>query len=445
MSMKTLIVLFAIVMGCETNSGFDEESTDTYQDGGAQVATTSSSLLQNFQPGIVTHQINPSKLEAIQKDSISQKTVTGEGDNFSIENTNEPLHAEMNPSVLNHDKISAAEDNLAETDDFISRNLSSPYWDKYSGTNKIYYKETGGNVGIGVANSMALLHVRTADTNAFLDTGYDTAIVEGGEGRLQLAASDSGSHGASLVFSNYYSSSSTRNWIIDQLTSGNGNKLSFRYGTTSEDGDAVSGTKEVASFDFSQYGPALRIRKSQDGGGVCTYTAMKSDPMVDEGSTCNGCDTKLIETQDVNQYIWTPSSGWGIFWAGNSNACFKTDDHPSNPNEIVFVGGGNKKATISLADGDARFNEITASEVTVQPNYWSDYVFKEDYKLASLDEVEGYIKKNGHLPDVPSEEQVKKDGISIGRSQADLLRKIEELTLYVIDLKKEINKLKENN
>ena len=73
---------------------------------------------------------------------------------------------------------------------------------------------------------------------------------------------------------------------------------------------------------------------------------------------------------------------------------------------------------------------------------WADYVFDKTYKLASLQSVEKYIAQNNHLPDVPSAATVAKSGIDLGDNQAVLLKKIEELTLYVIKLQKEIDQLK---
>ncbi|MBL7800134.1 MAG: hypothetical protein JNL95_05355 [Chitinophagales bacterium] len=76
---------------------------------------------------------------------------------------------------------------------------------------------------------------------------------------------------------------------------------------------------------------------------------------------------------------------------------------------------------------------------------WSDFVFDENYKLKSLDEVENYIAENKHLPDVPSAEEVVCEGIDMAKMDAKLLQKIEELTLYTIELKKEIDLLKAKN
>lgn len=73
---------------------------------------------------------------------------------------------------------------------------------------------------------------------------------------------------------------------------------------------------------------------------------------------------------------------------------------------------------------------------------WSDFVFEEGYKLLTLKQVEDYIKKNGHLPSIPSATEVAKEGVNLVEMDAKLLQKIEELTLYMIEMKKENELLK---
>jgi hypothetical protein len=80
--------------------------------------------------------------------------------------------------------------------------------------------------------------------------------------------------------------------------------------------------------------------------------------------------------------------------------------------------------------------KIGAREVEVHTNAWADFVFKKDYQLPSLQAVEAHIKEKGHLPDIPSEKEVKEKGISLGEMDAKLLQKIEELTLYLIEQNK---------
>lgn len=76
---------------------------------------------------------------------------------------------------------------------------------------------------------------------------------------------------------------------------------------------------------------------------------------------------------------------------------------------------------------------------------WADYVFAKDYKLKSLSEVEAYVKENKHLPNIPSANDIEKEGLDLADMQSLQMAKIEELTLYMIEMKKEIDALKKQN
>ena len=76
---------------------------------------------------------------------------------------------------------------------------------------------------------------------------------------------------------------------------------------------------------------------------------------------------------------------------------------------------------------------------------WPDYVFKPTYKLPSLTDLEAYLIKNNHLPEVPAAEEVEKNGIDLGDNQTTLLKKVEELTLYMIELNKQMQTLAKEN
>ncbi|SFO33436.1 hypothetical protein SAMN05428949_4988 [Chitinophaga sp. YR627] len=88
---------------------------------------------------------------------------------------------------------------------------------------------------------------------------------------------------------------------------------------------------------------------------------------------------------------------------------------------------------------------IGARKVKVTSEAWADFVFQPEYKLPTLSEVESYIKMHQHLPEIPSAAEVEKDGIDVGEMNKKLLQKIEEMTLYLIEMKKEIGALKEKN
>lgn len=86
--------------------------------------------------------------------------------------------------------------------------------------------------------------------------------------------------------------------------------------------------------------------------------------------------------------------------------------------------------------GSLRAEEIEVSLAST----WPDYVFAKDYELKSLEKVEEYIKENNHLPNIPSAKEVDEVGLNLGEMQVKMMEKIEELTLYVIELKKENDK-----
>jgi hypothetical protein len=121
----------------------------------------------------------------------------------------------------------------------------------------------------------------------------------------------------------------------------------------------------------------------------------------------------------------------------------------SDPIGFVFNGPGvgigvhHVPSGYALAvNGSILTDEILVRSYSIWSNY-PDYVFKPDYKLKPLSEVESYIAKNGHLPEVPSAANVEKDGVNLGEMNSILLRKIEELTLYNISLDKQVRELKE--
>ncbi|MDQ0638321.1 uncharacterized protein YaiE (UPF0345 family) [Pedobacter sp. W3I1] len=113
------------------------------------------------------------------------------------------------------------------------------------------------------------------------------------------------------------------------------------------------------------------------------------------------------------------------------------------------VGNSETKAVTILTNGDFGIGtttpreklsvngKIRAHEIKVETANWPDYVFEEGYKVGTLSGLESYIKSNKHLPEIPSAKEAETNGVELGEMNKLLLKKIEELTLYVIELKKE--------
>ncbi|KDN54705.1 hypothetical protein [Flavobacterium seoulense] len=100
----------------------------------------------------------------------------------------------------------------------------------------------------------------------------------------------------------------------------------------------------------------------------------------------------------------------------------------------VGIGTINPTSKLTVA------GNIASREVKVTVDAGADFVFEKDYDLPSLESVDKFIKENKHLPEIASAEEMKKDGINLSEMNIKLLQKIEEMTLYMIEMKKE-NKL----
>ena len=87
---------------------------------------------------------------------------------------------------------------------------------------------------------------------------------------------------------------------------------------------------------------------------------------------------------------------------------------------------------------------IRAKEVIVNTG-WADFVFNQNYQLMPLSEVEQRVKADKHLPGIPSAKEIEANGVSVGDMQAKQLQKIEELTLYMIEMNKQLSALQQEN
>jgi hypothetical protein len=147
-------------------------------------------------------------------------------------------------------------------------------------------------------------------------------------------------------------------------------------------------------------------RKVTDGASTVTYSNASAITITTSGTTC----------------LWDDHTNY-ISYEGPVGI-----NTASNPGNYELIVNG----------------EIRAKEVVVETG-WADYVFDKDYNLKSLNELEDFIIRNKHLPEIPSAKEVEANGVDLGEMNMLLLKKIEELTLYLISQQKEIEKLKNPN
>jgi hypothetical protein len=147
---------------------------------------------------------------------------------------------------------------------------------------------------------------------------------------------------------------------------------------------------------------------------------------------------------------WNRSGGYGeIDFIGNQGAggqggfAFYNHNNSNVETQLMYISGTGDVG-IGTSTPDAKLavaGTIHAKEVKVNLIGWPDYVFKPTYKLPTLAEVKTYIEKNQRLPEMPSEQEVANNGINLGGMVKLQTKKIEELTLYLIDKDKQVNHL----
>jgi len=194
----------------------------------------------------------------------------------------------------------------------------------------------------------------------------------------------------------------------DIVIDGNG---SVGVGTTTPDEKLVvnGNIKVILDPAFSNKNVARIISLGVSGPTGARNWALRGVYQYPYGVNLNavGGDIDLIKSQDGNTILGTKTDGTALGNVGIGTV---------NPQNKLDVNG-----------------TIHSKQVNVDLNGWPDYVFKKDYQLPSLQEVKTYIDQNHHLPEMPSEQQVAKDGLNLGEMNKLLTKKVEELTLYLIE------------
>jgi hypothetical protein len=198
-------------------------------------------------------------------------------------------------------------------------------------------------------------------------------------------------------------------WIVNGSNIYNNNTGNIGIGTISPETKLhVNGVIKSSLLDLSENNTTL----GYFGRGLPTTGAWNQTPDV------------LALTYMGRDFV---IGGWSKSTAVWKGAAFYINSDDGN----VGIGTTAPKEKLSVN------GKIRAHEIKVETSGWPDYVFAKDYHLPSLQETEQHIKDKGHLPGIPSAEEVKTNGVDLGEMNAKLLKKIEELTLYLIEIKKE--------
>jgi hypothetical protein len=145
--------------------------------------------------------------------------------------------------------------------------------------------------------------------------------------------------------------------------------------------------------------------------------------------------TVLFQGGDNAGYLYNWGSGGLYFYTNGSIA--QTMAMAITNSGAVGIGTTTPQYLLSVN------GTIGAKDIVVTNSGWPDFVFRPGYRLKPLSDVSAFITANHHLPDIPSEAEVKEKGVSVGEMQAKLLAKVEELTLHLIAQEKEIKELRQ--
>lgn len=271
------------------------------------------------------------------------------------------------------------------------------------GRSGTFLQPSGGKVGIGTFSPEALLH----NTGDFQNNGN---ILLGHMGDVNYVTSREveqilGIRGSKDIrFATY-----AGNWIERMVISNSGN---VGIGTSAPDNSLTIRTSPAQLSSHIYFGEPLAVQ-GQPSATLCFG-----------GSGIQNAG-----------FTWVPnnvdSGKLFLSFGGNDNGFYNATKMTFQSNGNIGIGTVNPSNKLDVN------GTIHSQEVKVDMIGWSDFVFKKDYNLPTLDQVEKHIVDKGHLENIPSEEEVLKNGINVGEMNAKLLQKIEELTLYLIEMKKE--------
>ena len=283
----------------------------------------------------------------------------------------------------------------------------------------------GGKLGIGIANPLARLHVNglirgtsnEADDHSGLfeslsSLGYGLYSRGGGGTVDRYSFSFNNYNGVPIMFAD-----GSGNVGIGTNTPSTGLQLGNLGNNIAAKQISIPGNYNFEVLKLGQIGNGNAALEIVNHAGVDVSYGVKIKADIDHG----GPGLQLQYAPTANDYNSLQYQTGLFLSAANGDIGIGT----LTPQEKLSVNG-----------------KIRAKEIKVEATGWPDYVFKPDYEKMSLQELDTYIKANGHLPEVPAAAEVEKEGVALGEMNKILLKKIEELTLHLIEKDKEVKELK---
>jgi hypothetical protein len=289
---------------------------------------------------------------------------------------------------------------------------------------------TNSNVGIGTTSTpLAKLHVIGASR-------FDENATGTGNGRFVLNRTGLSNQENLLSFS---TAATNYEWVMGTTLASS----DFYLGGWTNAGRCISVLQSNGNVGIGNVAtPLVKLHV------VGSFSLFSSNTSPTTAALIRGNST--YSTDLLPDYTWYGNDQTGIFHPAANVIGFANggigESMRINANGKVVIGG----SSITNLPGSYKLyvsGGILTEQVRVgvyNTSGWADYVFDKNYKLMSLDSLSEYVNANQHLPNIPSASEVVKDGIDVAGMNSKLLEKIEELTLYVIDLQNQINDLQKS-
>jgi len=299
------------------------------------------------------------------------------------------------------------------------------------------YIDHEGKVGIGTSSPLSNFHVYGTRSVATIE-----ATPTGDHASLVIKAAGNNGGGAPSVY--FKRGELNYGAIFVERGTGGGNSPMF---SGTDNADFVIGTTGELPIKFGTNNHAKMVLAA-DGklgvGSLSPLTALHLDGKVSGGEAASSSNTP-------NGIFTMSTYGTGLITSMGLEANVSPQYfwlQPRYLNQAVFYntvlnpnGGSVGIGTTTPSERLSVNGNVRAKKIIVSQTGWPDYVFDPAYKLKPLSELSAFIQKNKHLPDMPSAKEVEEKGISVGDNQALLLKKIEELTLYIMQQETRIKEL----
>lgn len=263
--------------------------------------------------------------------------------------------------------------------------------------------------------------------------GNTTGSYNIGMGVNTLRSNQTGSYNSAIGVNALYSSTGSNNTAIG------GNALYSN--TTGEENTAIGGAALNANISGSRnfaLGVGALGAKTSGNDNLAIGNFAGQNNLTGSKNVFIGLQSGQSETGSEKLYIANSNTITPLVY-GDFSAKYIAVGELSVADRAAATSGGYRL----LVKGGMITEKIKVATATTVD--WSDYVFEEDYKRMPLEDIEKFVKENKHLPNVPSTAEMMTNGNDLGKTDAKLLEKIEELTLYMIEMNKEIKALKVEN